>query len=99
MWIYLSANFLKIDTIEKRWSNSKNKSFPCWCKYYILVILQPKKTVTLSSDPNVVQSREEEDDLAKGIQRTQDQQVWIKPLLLTQNISYWDWPQVIITIK
>jgi hypothetical protein len=29
----------------------------------------------LSSDPNVVQSREEEDDLAKGIQRTQDQQV------------------------
>ena len=28
----------------------------------------PKKTVTLSSDPNVVQSREEEDDLAKAIQ-------------------------------
>ena len=53
----------------------------------------------MSSDPNVVQSREEEDDLAKGIQRTQDQQVWIKSLLLTQNISYWDWPQVIITIK
>lgn len=44
----------------------------------------PKKTVTLSSDPNVVQSREEEDDLAKAIQLSlQDSQ---KSTVKTQSL-------------
>lgn len=36
-------------------------------KYYFVVYWQPKKTVTMSKDPNVAQSQQEEDDLAKGM--------------------------------
>ena len=35
---------------------------------YVHVFLQPKKAVSYSSDPNVVNSKQEEDDIAKAIQ-------------------------------